>query len=88
MNDHTPMTETVREAYRFWIEAKNNARYGKTGREPVARTEATAEFERWLATVKAEAWDEGHRAGTADWLAIENGDDHHHPNPYREKETT
>lgn len=39
-------------------------------------------FDRWLASVKAEAWDEGADA-TAEY--IENGGECELPNPYRQK---
>lgn len=85
-----PMTETVREAYWFWIEVKDNTRYRKFGWELVARIEATAEFERWLASVKAEAWDEAVEAldrhhGDIYPIAVKSLD---RRNPYREKEKT
>lgn len=57
-----------------------------------ATEEAGAEFDRWLASVKAEAWDEGHDAG---WAGCEDFAQHgsvpsgiHQSeaiNPYREE---
>lgn len=56
MNDYTPTTEEVRETY---ADAHCPDLY--VGHEDSCP--ADPEFDRWLATVKAEAWDEGHHAG-------------------------
>lgn len=78
----TPTTEDVRDSYTVaWAGWDTTARYD---------LEAYAEFDRWLAGVKAAAWDEG-----AKWGAAEvSGDDSYETsnaflvvgdNPYREK---
>ena len=72
VNEYTPDAHNVRAA---WIE---------TG---IGSEDALiAEFDRWLAGIKADAWDEGYDAGSADqsdayWLAGVSDDT---PNPYLE----
>ena len=50
MTDHTPTTDVVRDACTFPRE--------RLGEPRPINPEA---FDRWLAEVKAEAWDEGHQ---------------------------
>lgn len=79
MSDYTPTTEEVRNAYiedEFGIPREFHLLPG---------------FDRWLASVKAEAWDEGHHAGRLN----ETYRDHTRnfwrtppTNPYREQEVT
>ena len=71
MSDYVPTTEEVRMAY---VGAKFS---------PFRKTDAAdrAEFERWLASVKAAAWDE------AIGEAAEQGTIQIPTNPYRDKET-
>lgn len=54
MHGHVPSTADVREEYR------NGRQFG----ELYSKTDFRAEFDRWLATVKAEAWQEGREAGS------------------------
>lgn len=68
--DYTPTTEEVYR--RFW--RGTPLRSEDKLREYVA-------LDRWLAEVKAEAWEEGLRAGADDRLWIGLSD-----NPYREEE--
>ena len=56
MTEYTPTTDEVRAAY---VRAMRQAFVA-------ASSEHEAEFERWLVQVKADAWDEGHRAGRHD----------------------
>jgi hypothetical protein len=58
MSEYIPTTEYVREAYRLseWSAYSSN------------NDEAVPEFDRWLASVKADAFDEG-----ALWSAVECG---------------
>ena len=67
MSEYTPTTDEVRAVWREW-----NGYGGlidRTGPEPTTRAGMVAEFDRWLAGVKADAWDEGEQAGMrrADW---------------------
>ena len=66
MSEYTPTTEEVRKGYA-------GALY--LSEVPRDRSE---EFDRWLAEVKEQAWDEGFREG----LDGDRGD----PNPYRQRE--
>lgn len=78
---YTPSTDEARVAYR-----------GNASELGTSTEEAGAEFDRWLASVKAEAWDEGHDAG---WAGCEDFAQHgsvpsgiHQSeaiNPYREE---
>lgn len=54
MSEHTPTTEDVREWYAETIDM-----YESAHRDP----KRVAQFDRWLAQVKAEVWDQGHSAG-------------------------
>ena len=65
MPDYTPTTEEVRELFTNGISRH--------------LTYAGAEFDRWLAEVKAEAWAEGASAGCMCSVAEP-------PNPYRQGE--
>jgi len=56
MSDYTPTTWTVRSAWASLAEDEQNVGYDA----------AAAEFDRWLAEVKAAAWDEGRSAGRED----------------------
>ena len=82
MSEYTPTTDDVREFYQGQLE--------KTGENVytfVDEDKANAEFDRWLAGVKAQAWEEGAAYvalacgviddATKSWL--DDGD-----NPYRE----
>jgi len=84
MSDYTPSTEQVREAY-------------ATRMSPAQDTLRRPMFDRWLASVKAEAWEQGKRAEETAWIHVLDG----HPveegdmcdqcptdNPYREQEVT
>ena len=52
MNDYTPSTDEIRH---YWA-------VQGVKRAP-RRAERSVEFDRWLAKIKAEAWDEGFDAG-------------------------
>ena len=78
MTDYTPPTEQVREIYA-------EIRHECTGLD---LNPHRAEFDRWLEQVKAEAWEEGKRAGLrqSDW---EHGDTptmYVAVNPYRKEQ--
>lgn len=72
MSEYTPTTDEVRASY-SWDRV-----YGSDDRD-----ESRIEFDRWLAQVKAEVWDEGFL------LATRNNPNKPHPmlsyNPYREE---
>jgi hypothetical protein len=52
MSEYTATTEEVREKYAEpWANARQR------------RFPHSSQFDRWLASVKAEAWDEGHDSG-------------------------
>jgi len=82
MSDYTPTTEQVRFAYIDRRDFDSQVGLGeRPGDEEVGR-----EFDRWLASVKAEAWDEGYAtAQTEQFLGGEGGITFF--NPYRETET-
>ncbi len=66
MSDYTPTTEVVEANYEYsnWLQRAGN------------REQYEAEFDRWLAEVKAQAWAEGYESVTIKTL----------PNPYRQGE--
>lgn len=59
-DQYTPTTESVRDAYCRALQ-KALHEYGTSARERFH-----AEFDRWLAGVKASAWDEGRKFGYQD----------------------
>ncbi len=74
---YTPTTEEVMKIYRWSVATERyglNAVYKKLDIQE-------AEFDRWLAEVKADAWDEGYTQGNNDMY---NGDFPTH-NPYRQE---
>ena len=80
-SDYTPTVGELRQAY---VEAS-----GASMAQESYYAEQLAEFERGIARIKAEAWEEGNRAGASDQAAWDGwrycpGDKHPIPNPYRE----
>lgn len=76
MSDYTPTTEQVRFAY---IDHRDfDSQVGLS--EWPGDDEVGWEFDRWLATVKAEAWEQGYDAAPL-------GGRPRQENPYRETET-
>ena len=71
MNDYTPTTEEVSGAYNFWLQQCSD--------ETVE--EITEKFDRWLAEIKAQAWEEGFQDGHDSAMGVRNTD-----NPYRQGE--
>jgi len=71
MSDYTPSTRRVRAAYVHGVG-------GSTWYEGKAES-LQKDFDRWLAEVKADAWDEGwlHNVDDRIWSSL-------HDNPYRE----
>lgn len=72
MSDYTPTTEDIRAAY------ENRAAIGPPAMA-ADYEEAAAQFDRWLASVRAEAWDGGFRSG----VAYQVDDNDAWRNPYR-----
>ena len=70
MSDYTPTTEEVRHIYGNYLD-DNVLKWGEA-----MAGEARKRFDRWLASVKAEAWDEGHLSFYEAGVIC--------PNPYRE----
>ena len=70
---YTPTTEEVRRVYA--IDSYSDARNAMRGER----------FDRWLAEVKADAWEEGYAAGDADAHTKDRLDRY---NPYINGETT
>ena len=77
MSEYTPTVGELRQAY---VEAS-----GASMAQESYYAEQVAEFERGLARIKAEAWDEGAQAGSADARAVNPGYPAPTPNPYREE---
>ena len=73
MSEYTPKTKDVREAY---IDDQMRGEFGRL------MGETPGEFDRWLASVKAEAWDEGVMAEENRKVAESVG-----PNPYQGEQT-
>ena len=93
MGDYTPTTKQVRFAYTDRRDFDSQIGLG----EGPGDEEAGAEFNRWLNSIKAEAWEQGKRAEETAWIHVLDG----HPveegdmcdqcptdNPYREQEVT
>jgi len=77
MSEYTPTVGELRQAY-----------VGASGASIAQESyyaEQVAEFERGIARIKAEAWDEGHAAGHADARAVSPGYPDLTPNPYRKE---
>ena len=66
MSDYTPTTEDIRAGWEYAT--------------AVIGDEGTAQFDRWLAEVKAQAWDRGYEAGLTDFASSMT------TNPYRQGE--
>ena len=73
MSHRDSYTPTERDLRRAYVEAS-----GATVAQESYYAEQVAEFERGLARIKAEAWDEGYAAGQTD-------DEFEATNPYREE---
>ena len=56
---YTPTTKEVREVYRGCLVQTDTNIYSF-----VDEAQADAEFDRWLAEVKAQAWEEGYETGS------------------------
>lgn len=75
---YTPTTDKVRVAY-----IVGNIYSAKDcGTPPQTPTQLKREFDRWLAEVKAQAWDEGYSVGSQDGSIVGVGRAH---NPYTEE---
>ena len=74
-DSYTPTVGELRQAY---VEAS-----GATVAQESYYAEQVAEFERGIARIKAEAWDEGYEAA-AKYHSLDT--EHGEPNPYREGE--
>ena len=72
MSDYTPTTEEIRIGKRKITDGKFYY---------TERYVTDAEFDRWLAEVKAQAWDRGYEAGLTDFASSMT------TNPYRQGET-
>lgn len=72
MSEYTPTTEEVSDSYDYQF---------TLGMSDISRI---AEFDRWLAQVKAEAWDEGSVHGARKCLFAADLEPCPH-NPYREE---
>jgi hypothetical protein len=68
VSDYTPTTEMVKSLYEI-------------GKIKAYDSYDLAEFDRWLAEVKAQAWDRGYEAGLTDFASSMT------TNPYRQGET-
>ena len=75
MTDYTPTTEVIRHAVAFPRE--------RLGEPRPIKPEA---FDRWLKQVRAEAWEEGKRAGLrqSDWEHGDTATQYVAANPYKE----
>lgn len=75
MTDYMPTTDDVRDAYQGRL-----VKTGPSSYELVDEKQADAEFDRWLAELKADAWEEGYAQGSEDSYDSRLDAD----NPYRE----
>ena len=76
MSNYTPTTEEVRDEYSFHCEGWCE-RCGKS--DDVAYLFHEAEFDRWLAEIRAQVWEEGWHTGNKDSDGLQPT-----VNPYRE----
>lgn len=76
MSDCTPNLATIESAYVNWALLADRG---------IDASEAAAEFDRFIADVKADAWDEGWSAGYTDAVDDEHpqATGRHEPNPHR-----
>lgn len=72
---YTPGEDDIREA---WLAAEYEERDSTTSDEALL-----AEFDRWLAFTRADAWDEGVRRAFRGAIMRQNADDVSRSNPYR-----
>lgn len=73
MTDYTPTTEEVEEAYR-WISWDENFK---------SYVDSSKEFQRWLRTIKSDAFEEGARS----WWGADDNATVETLNPYRKAES-
>lgn len=79
MNEFTPTTEQVRDGYAIDPEDE----YRDPINAPANRRANERYFDRWLAGVKADAWDEGFKQGGPMHDEHLDDPDAHRRNPYR-----
>lgn len=79
-NGYTPDHDAVCDA---WASRYDGEHTGATGAE---RRGYEAEFDRFIAAIKAEAWDEGYNAGELCGLTAEQSDHACPINPYRSED--
>lgn len=79
MSEYTPTDDEVRGAYQGQLIKTDTNIYSL-----IDEDQARAEFDRWLAEVKAEAWDVGYKSGLRN--AVFNDHDVMDVNPYRQGE--
>ncbi len=72
MSEYTPTTAEVRDGY-----GDSNLGDGSHADPRIVREQNLAEFDRWLTTIKAEAWDEAINA--IQWTTPEPPDNPHRP---------
>ena len=75
MSDYTPTTEEIRAAYEGQL-----IKIGENRFELIDEGLAKAEFDRWLAEVKAKAWEEGYEQHDSDNYSGQPNS----ANPYRQ----
>ena len=85
MSEYTPTTADIRHGYivtsmRYTPETDDHLLAKR-------RREVADEFDRWLAKVKADAWDEGNDAGEICAMDAEGPDHVCQRNPYRREAT-
>ena len=82
MADYTPTTDELRRSWRWWRKPEAERRMGWLNDEMLSEA-VNPEFDRAIAKVKAEAWDEGKTAAIDAELADRGyGDPHYPDNPY------
>ncbi len=78
MTDYTPTTEEVTPSTSYLRLAYHSYRSSLVGLE-----EVDAEFDRWLAEIKAQVWEEG---ALTEWTGFARDKDILSANPYRQGE--
>lgn len=79
MSDYTPTTEQVRSAWAY---------FRNVSQADTTYPEALAQFDRWLADIKADVWDEAHAAGFCEGSHGFNPDEcAPHENLYRQEQS-
>lgn len=83
-NEYTPEASDVENAYIAWRDFGSINGYAP---EWTSEEQVRADFARWLASVKAEAWEAGYEDGASDEGCGHYGSDYATKNPHAHEES-